>query len=183
MGDEGFYDGDLTGRWVGHYAHLGGYRADQEFPIEAEIACRDGRVEGRMIDEITEFVDDYGKLVDATSESLGVFSRLMARRFAGDHPGALLRVKMPREARLDGRLRGFDLRLFKTYQGRYTVALEERGQSRIVVDRGEHRVEYRGTLDVSGPTIEGMWLIRPRGWLGRLRKPMARGEFRLEKGR
>ena len=80
---------------------------------------------------------------------------------------------------LDGRISGSVLQFRKTYRGSTDWTWSANGKEIASVNWRRHTVEYSGHLYRDSMCIQGEWIIRQRGLLGRFLPPQARGSFEL----
>jgi hypothetical protein len=176
-----FWPNDCSGSWSGHYVHDSPSHADVSYPIHAELRQVGSRLEGEMMDEVTETVLSLHKLAEASRDSMGKLDSLRVASMLRRHPGAIVQSSLPTSSVIRGRVREELITFTKTYQGpiftRWKEAEIVLGASR----RDRHSVYYSGTIDWTTNRIEGAWLIRRPGLLGRFNSPLCTGMFSLQK--
>jgi hypothetical protein len=90
-------------------------------------------------------------------------------------------VRLPDTSDLNGRITAGVVQFTKTYRGSTDWTWSAKGKEIASVKRTRHTVHYSGHLYRDSKCIEGEWIIRQRGLLGRLLPPQARGRFELYK--
>jgi hypothetical protein len=170
---------DLDGEREGTYEHENSLFGEPS-PIFATLKVDGERLEGLMLDGATTMQAVYKTIVERQKHVAGRWEMARARAFLARHPETVLETSLPPESRLKGKAEGDRVRFTKYYLGTCSVTANT-GASRFrVFERTDHRVEYSGVLNFTRDVIEGEWLIRKRGLLGRLRRP-DRGRFVLRK--
>jgi hypothetical protein len=176
-----FWTNDCSGSWSGHYVHDNPLIADRSYPIHAELRQIGNRLEGEMMDEVTETVLSLHKLVEAYQDSMGKLDSLRVESMLRHNPSTIVQSILPAASVIRGRVREELVTFTKTYQGpfltRWKAAEMVLGASR----RDRHSVYYSGTIDWTTNRIEGAWLIRRPGLFGRFSSPLCTGMFSLQK--
>jgi hypothetical protein len=176
-----FWPNDCSGSWSGQYVHDTPSQADRSYPTHAELRQVGSRLEGEMMDEVTETVLSLHKLAEASRDSMSKLTSLRVASMLRHYPGTIVQSSLPAVSIIRGRVLEELVTFTKTYQGpaltRWKAAEMVLGASR----RDRHSVYYSGTIDWTTNRIEGAWLIRHPGLFGRFRSPMCTGMFSLQK--
>ncbi len=179
MTDDGLEPVEVTGRWVGFYRfrseHLG------VFPIVADLRQTGDRITGEMYDQITDVSDLLEKLVEAFQEDITQGRKRNLGKVI-EHFGkesVVVTTRLPDTSDLDGRIIGSVVEFMKTYRGPMETDWIVKGEEIASSERRRHKVQYSGHLDQERMCIEGEWIIRQTGLLGRFLPPEARGSFEL----
>lgn len=179
MIDDGLEPVELTGRWVGFYR----YRSEQlvMFPIVAEIRQTGCRITGEMYDQITDSSDFLERLVKRYEEDTTEASRRTLEAVIEQFGKETVSVtsRLPDSADLDGRITGSVVQFTKTYRGSTDWTWSVKGKEVATVKWQQHTVHYSGDFHRDSMCIDGQWIIRQRGLLGRFLPPLARGGFEL----
>lgn len=179
MTDDGLEPVEVTGRWVGFYC----YRSEHLglFPIVAEIRQTGCRLTGEMYDQITDISDLLERIMEAFQQDITAARRRKLEKvidkFGKETVGVTTRL--PDTSDLDGKINGSVLQFRKTYRGSTDWTWSANGKEIASVKWRRHTVQYSGHLDRDSMCIEGEWIIRKRGLLGRFLPPQARGSFEL----
>jgi hypothetical protein len=170
---------DLTGRWVGFYRHI--YESFGAFPITAELRHEGRRLAGEMYDQVTDRTELLHAMVESYGERIAEHQRRKIEALI-DHFGdrnVEFRSHLPESSDLAGSVRGDRVAFVKSYRGDYEIRVLVEGRENRTVTFPDHKVHYSGRLDRERGTIEGEWIIRWPGPLGRLLPPRNRGTFSL----
>jgi hypothetical protein len=176
-----FWPNDCSGSWSGHYVHDTPSYADRSYPFHAELRQVGDRLEGEMMDEVTETALSLHKLAEAARDSMGKLESQRVATMLRHHPGTIVQSNLPAASSIRGRVREDLITFTKTYQG---PALTRWKEAEIVLAasrRDRHSVHYSGTIDRTTNRIEGAWLIRRPGLFGRFSSPLCTGMFSLQK--
>jgi hypothetical protein len=179
MTDDGLEPLEVTGRWVGFYC----YRSEHLglFPIVAEIRRTGHRLTGEMYDQITDISDLLERIVEAFQNVMKESTRRklekVIEQFGKETVGVTTRL--PDTSDLDGRVTGSVVHFRKTYRGSIDWTWSAKGKEIASVKWRRHTVQYSGHIYRDSMCIEGEWIIRQRGLLGRFLPPQARGRFEL----
>ncbi len=181
MTDDGLEPVEVTGRWVGFYRyqseHLG------VFPLVAEIHQAGDRVTGQMYDQITDVSDLLERLVEAFQDDITQGRRRKLEKVIEQFgkESVVVTTRLPDTSDLDGRITGGVVEFTKSYRGAMETDWIVKGHEVVSAQRRRHKVQYSGHMDRERMCIEGEWIIRQAGLLGRFLPPEARGSFELYK--
>jgi hypothetical protein len=150
-------NGDLTGRWLGHYL-----QHNHQRPITADFVQAGERLTGAMHDghQDMEF-----SLFEAALESglpPGADEQMDANlrsQFPEKAAGPIRVVShVPAASVLQGTRKADIVYFLKTYQGMSYSGFKS-GNQMLGVQRDGHSVHYEGRLSSDGLTIDGRWWI------------------------
>jgi hypothetical protein len=181
MTDDGLESVEVTGRWVGFYCH-----SSEElglFPIVAEIRQTGDQITGEMYDQITERSDFLEQRVALHQKDMTAAKKRKLENWIerfGEET-VVIASRLPDTSDLNGRILGSSVRFTKTYRGSIDWTWSAMGQEIASVKWRRHTVLYSGQLHRDSKCIEGEWIIRERGLLGRFLSPQAPGNFELYK--
>jgi hypothetical protein len=179
MMHDGLEPVDVTGRWVGFYS----YRSDHLglFPIVAEIRQTGYRITGEMYDQITDVSELLDRLVEGFRKDLTEARRRRLEKVIEQFGKETVAVttRLPDTSDLDGRITRNVVQFTKTYRGSTDWTWSAKGKEIAAVKWRRHKVQYSGHLYRDSMCIEGEWIIKHRGLLGRFLPPQARGSFEL----
>jgi hypothetical protein len=178
VADDGLGPVDVTGRWVGFYRH----RWEQlgTYPIIAELSQAGNRITGEMYDQITDRSNYLDSLLDICGSDLAYDVRwgfeTMIRRFGSE---TVISSRLPDTSDIQGMIAGDRVEFTKTYRGTLEINVAIREHEVRSSRRVGHKVHYQGRLDDGQGCISGRWIIRYRGFLGRILPPQDWGSFEL----
>ena len=181
MTDEVFESTNLAGRWTGFY-RLPITRIDC-FPLVADIRQAGSRISGEMYDQITEYSDDFRKVLEARGNDMPLRHRLEIKLvlllYGSRSVG--FKVQLPETSDLRGTVRHDRVKFTKLYRGTMFSETIVDGDTVGGREKTGHQVHYSGRYNLEQGLIAGRWSIRVRGILGLLLPPVGSGTFELYK--
>lgn len=170
-----------SGDWEGYYTHDVAVWRDKEFPIAASMVQAGRRIEGTMVDGLTEWTHPLAEATEAIESGPNPQPIPLLRRILREYPWAVCETVLPTFADLRGNVRGADVTFTKTYRGDITSRVRAGDTLLFMGRKAGHAVAYRGKLDWAGDVLEGTWKIRFPGPFGRIVPPRATGRFVLRR--
>jgi len=180
---------NIDGRWEGVYVHAKGPKAyhpftigGDQYAISAELRVQGGRVTGTMTDEERVFEVTLPQMMERDRDTMSPNTAHGYAEFSAAHPEALLTIEYPAQSDLSGRLEGDRLTFVKEYRGtlQQTFNLGRDKRTQPVQTVSMSTVHYSGVV-INEALIEGTWVIRKTGPLGRWLPPTDSGQFRLRR--
>ncbi len=181
MMDDGIWPVELTGRWVGFYRHR--WEQMGTFPIIAEISQSRDTLTGEMYDQVTDRSEILDRVLEIVRDDTSAGNRRkMENAISQFGREAVVRnSRLPDTSDIRGTLKGTLVEFTKTYRGSYVVNWVAKGREIGTFQRTGHFVQYSGQLNREAMCIEGKWVIRKPGLLGRFLSPQDWGSFELYK--
>ena len=181
MTEPQFEHTSVSGRWAGFY-RLPISRADS-FPLVAEFHQSGSQLSGEMYDQVTDYSDDFRKVLDARGREIPLGLRLQIKLMVSLYGTRSVgyRVRLPDTSDVRGKVRHERVKFVKAYRG--TMLSETIVDGEVVHSQPKtgHRVHYSGRHDVMRGCISGRWSIRLGGILGLLLPAVGGGVFELYK--
>ncbi len=181
MADVDFEHESVSGRWAGFY-RIPISRVDS-FPLVAEFHQSGSELSGEMFDEVTDYSDDFRKVLEARGREVPLGMRLQIKLMISLYGKQSVgyRIRLPDTSDLRGRVRHERVKFIKAYRG--TMLSETIVDGKVVQwqHKTGHRVHYSGRHDVVRGCISGRWSIRLGGILGVLQSARGGGVFELYK--